>query len=167
MSAWDNQASDQADTLNQQRLRVNIINSFGHASWKCSLDSRDLLMRFGVVALAKVSRLARHVKGIQQKQDRVRIERGPDDLAKRSAHGVCRLLWGDHVAAPREKRKPRVSGAASGRGPFSGIGVGDTPDDGATCGTPQLPEAQPPVAQSPVEHPPEGHTVCGTILQTS
>ena len=73
----------------------------------------------------------------------------------RTAHGVCLLHGADHVAAPRGKRMPRVSGAASGAGPLSGIGVGDTPAGGATEGTPQLPEAQPPDPQLPVAHPPE------------
>lgn len=73
----------------------------------------------------------------------------------------------DHVVAARggEKRVPRVSGAASGRGPLSGIGVGATPVGGAIWGTPQLPEAHPPVPQD--EQGEAGQTVCGTILQTS
>ena len=68
----------------------------------------------------------------------------------------------NHVEALRRKRGVRVMGRVSGAGPFSGIGVGDVPAGGATCGTPQLPEAHPPVAQGEA-----GQMVCGTIRQTS
>ena len=68
----------------------------------------------------------------------------------------------DHREALRRKRGVLVMGRVSGAGPFSGIGVGDVPAGGAACGTPQLPEAHPPVAQGDV-----GQMVCGTIRQTS